>query len=224
MKKLLFLLCLLCNLSAHAQWYGYHNGTGLSVVAGATIPNNRFIYIKQSDGKAYLADPSDRDKSGVALVVTGGASGDTLFCYFNGQHYWPYGQIKTGTPYYLDAGGAITRVRPVHPIQVVAMGLLDSLISIDLKEMYAGIIDTSATLDFGSVSASGTDTRTITATGAEIGDGVLLAVDPASEVDNTIYKAKVTAADTVTVTFFNLDAGPINPPSGVFRVKIFKML
>lgn len=225
MKSVLTALLVLACLTANAQyWKGHNTGIIQNIEAGQTIPDYRLCYVKQSDGKLYLADPTDKEKQAIGLVVLGGSAGDVIQIFYDGQHYWPFGQIQKGTPYYLDTSGTITRVRPINHIQIIGIGTLDSLISIDPREMYPGTIEASATLDFGSVSSSGTDTRTITATGAEIGDGVLLTVDPASEFDNSIYKAKVTAADTVTVTFFNLDTVSRNPPSGTFRVTIFKRL
>lgn len=226
MRNIFTILFAVFCFSANAQyWKDSHTGIIQTGIAGQTIPNNRFCYIKQSDSKLYLADPTDKGKQAVGLVVLGGSSGDTIQVFYTGQHYWPSGQIKAGTTYYLDTSGTITRVRPVHPIQAVAIGIFDSLISIDAREMYAGVIDTSATLDFGSTVSSSASNLTMAATGAEVGDYVILTVPAASEIDEGVFKARVTASNTVTISFLNLDpSSSRNPASGVFKIQVRKRL
>ena len=82
-----------------------------------------------------------------------------------------------------------------------------------------GVLAASATLDFPSTSAGGTQDLTITVTGAVDGDPVTLGV-PNGSVGSGLYFAWVSAADTVTVRFYNPTGGSINPTSGTFKVKV----
>ncbi len=83
----------------------------------------------------------------------------------------------------------------------------------------AKFIKATATLDFGNTSAQTSADLTITATGAAVGDTVVLAT-PASIDANSCYTARVSAADTVTVRFNNYSALAIDPASGSFTVRV----
>lgn len=76
------------------------------------------------------------------------------------------------------------------------------------------------THDFGSVSAQSQDTTTVTVTGAQIGDCVI--VRPTTAVNGIILDGTVTSAETVTVRAVNYSAAPINPGSQVYRVMVFQ--
>lgn len=82
-----------------------------------------------------------------------------------------------------------------------------------------GVLAASATLDFPSTSAGGTQDLTITVTGAADGDPVSLGV-PNGSVGSGLYFAWVSASNTVTVRFYNPTGGSINPTSGTFKVKV----
>lgn len=82
-----------------------------------------------------------------------------------------------------------------------------------------GVLAASATLDFPSTSAGGTQDLTISVTGAADGDPVSLGV-PNGSVGSGIYFAWVSASNTVTVRFYNPTGGSINPTSGTFKVKV----
>lgn len=81
----------------------------------------------------------------------------------------------------------------------------------------------TATLDFGSTAASSSTDLTITVTGAADGDSVIVTPPNGSVVANSIYTAWVSAANTVTVRFSNLDiTNAADPASGTFRAVVFK--
>ncbi len=82
-----------------------------------------------------------------------------------------------------------------------------------------GVLAASATLDFPSTSAGGTQDLTITVTGAIDGDPVTLGT-PNGSVGSGLYFAWVSASNTVTVRFYNPTGGSINPTSGTFKVKV----
>lgn len=82
-----------------------------------------------------------------------------------------------------------------------------------------GVLAASATLDFPSTSAGGTQDLTITVTGAIDGDPVSLGT-PNGSVGSGLYFAWVSASNTVTVRFYNPTGGSINPTSGTFKVKV----
>jgi len=80
----------------------------------------------------------------------------------------------------------------------------------------------SATLNFGSISAHHYEDLTVTVTSATDGDVVSIGVTNAAAVANASYFGWVSASNTVTIRCFNIDGGTINPPSALFKVKVFK--
>lgn len=85
------------------------------------------------------------------------------------------------------------------------------------------IIYGSASLDFPSTIADGSSDRTITVTGAEEGDFVLLGIPPAAmPAAGGVYRRWVSAANTVTIRFYNNTGSSINPGSGTFKVAVIK--
>ena len=83
------------------------------------------------------------------------------------------------------------------------------------------ILSATATLDFPSIGSNGTETLTITVTGAVAGDSVFLGV-PAALDAGLIFCASVTAADTVTVRMHNSSGGSVDPASGTFRATVIR--
>lgn len=80
----------------------------------------------------------------------------------------------------------------------------------------------SATLDFPSTPGGDNSDLTITVTGATDGDPVALGIPSACVLNESLYFAWVSSADTVTVRFMNLALSPQDPPSGMFRVSVSK--
>lgn len=84
------------------------------------------------------------------------------------------------------------------------------------------ILSGSATLDFPSTPAQTSSELTISVPGASEGDVVSLGISNSAAVTNGVYSARVSATDTVTVKFNNYSILAIDPPSGTFKVKVFK--
>jgi hypothetical protein len=80
----------------------------------------------------------------------------------------------------------------------------------------------SATLNFGSIGAHDYEDLTLTVTGATDGDVVSIGVTNAAAVAKASYFGWVSASNTVTIRCFNIDGGSVNPPSALFKVKVFK--
>jgi hypothetical protein len=85
----------------------------------------------------------------------------------------------------------------------------------------ANILSATATLDFPSIGSNGTETLTITVTGAVAGDSVFLGC-PAGLDAGLVFCASVTAANTVTVRMHNSSGGSVDPASGTFRATVIR--
>jgi hypothetical protein len=85
----------------------------------------------------------------------------------------------------------------------------------------ANILSATATLDFPSIGSNGTETLTITVTGAVAGDSVFLGCPAGLDAD-LVFCASVTAADTVTVRMHNSSGGSIDPASATFRATVIR--
>jgi hypothetical protein len=81
------------------------------------------------------------------------------------------------------------------------------------------VLTASATLDFASIAAAGSEDKTITVTGAAVGDPVALSL-PAAIDAGLVFNAFVSAANTVTVRATNASAGAIDAASASFRVAV----
>lgn len=77
------------------------------------------------------------------------------------------------------------------------------------------------TVDFASTADKASDTQTVTCTGSAVLDGVVVGV-PAAFADGCSVFGKVTATDTVKLTFMNLSGGVVDPASATYRVQIHK--
>jgi hypothetical protein len=95
---------------------------------------------------------------------------------------------------------------------------------IDLKSIdLSRAIIASASLDFPSTVADATSTRTITVTGAAEGDFLFMGLpDSAMPAAGGVYSWWISAADTVTVQFWNNTGSSINPASGTFTAMVIK--
>jgi hypothetical protein len=91
------------------------------------------------------------------------------------------------------------------------------------RREYIPTITASGTLDFPNTAAGTSNDLTITATGAAVGDMVLIGVPDAATAANGFFVAWVSAANTVTVRFLNnaLLTG-YNPASAAFKLIIWK--
>lgn len=80
----------------------------------------------------------------------------------------------------------------------------------------------SAVIDFPSVAAGGSADFSFALAGAAVGDAVSLGMPNGSVVTMGVFMAWVSAADTVTVRFFNLGTVAADPASATFKVKVLK--
>ena len=79
----------------------------------------------------------------------------------------------------------------------------------------------TASVNFLSMAAGAGDSRTVTVTGAAVGDSVFVcASDGAIQPDEIVISAVVTAADTVTLRAVNRSAGVYDPPAKSYRVTV----
>lgn len=165
---------------------------GEALVVAAKFSDKAYIKSKSVSGSG-LADGDKGD-------ITVSAGGST----------WTIDNNTIGSPQM--ASTAVTAgTYALATIQVDQDGRLQSAVN--------GVLAASATLDFPSTSAGGTQDLTITVTGAIDGDPVTLGT-PNGSVGSGIYFAWVSASNTVTVRFYNPTGGSINPTSGTFKVKV----
>lgn len=79
----------------------------------------------------------------------------------------------------------------------------------------------SATLNFPNISSNDTEELTMTVTGAQVGDRVVLAA-PSTLESHLVFSGLVTAADTVTVRLHNCNHGAVNPASATWGATVFR--
>lgn len=84
------------------------------------------------------------------------------------------------------------------------------------------VMSATATIDFASIPAAGTQTATVTVNGATANDIVVLGL-PATVDAGVIFDARVSAANTVTVRAQNITAGAIDPASASYTLLVFKL-
>ncbi len=77
----------------------------------------------------------------------------------------------------------------------------------------------SATLDFGSIAPGTQANLTLTVTGAQTCDSVVLGLPPAP-AGGIVWNAFVSAPDTVTLRASNISASPVDPIAAVYKVKV----
>lgn len=76
--------------------------------------------------------------------------------------------------------------------------------------------------DFGSITTINTATTTLTVTGAQTGDTVIVNPSTALEAGLVVY-GYVSAADTVTIVANNPTSGSIDPASRTYYVTVLKV-
>lgn len=77
------------------------------------------------------------------------------------------------------------------------------------------------TLDPESVSANTTEEQTFTVEGAREGDGVIV-TKPTHTAGLGIANARVSATDTVAITYMNATGSAIDPPEETYRVWLIR--
>lgn len=85
-------------------------------------------------------------------------------------------------------------------------------------------LEGSKTFDPGSINAAATESTTVTVTGAAAGDFAIASFSDVAttNADKVTLDAKVTAANTVTVTFRNNHGSAINLAAGTLRVRVLQ--
>lgn len=91
----------------------------------------------------------------------------------------------------------------------------------EIKKVLSSI-STSSSLDYPSISSQSEQSLTITLTGAIEGDAVSISIPATSVSVGVIYTGRVSAPDTVIITAYNITASPVDPSSGIFKVKVLK--
>ena len=81
----------------------------------------------------------------------------------------------------------------------------------------------ASALDFPSTADGASSDLTLTVTGAETGDLVVLGIPNGSQPAGEVwYQAWVSAADTVTVRLYNASGAAVDPASGSFNVMVVR--
>lgn len=84
-----------------------------------------------------------------------------------------------------------------------------------------GVRSVTASVNFVSIAAGAGDSRTVTVTGAAVGDAVFVcSADGVIQPDELVISAVVTAADTVTLRAVNRSAGVYDAPAKTYRVTV----
>jgi hypothetical protein len=83
---------------------------------------------------------------------------------------------------------------------------------------------TNCVLDFPQISAQTSTNLSVTVTGVVTNSVVTVSASPTTWTNRVIYVGFVTNINTVIIQAVNFSAAAINPPSGLFRVMINKML
>lgn len=96
----------------------------------------------------------------------------------------------------------------------------------DVAYVKSRTLTATASLDFPSIAAqtattTSFQTRTITVTGAEVGDAVVLG-PPSNIAAGLIWEGYVSATNTVTIRLGNCTAAPIDPASATWRATVLK--
>lgn len=203
------------------------NGTAtIDVNSDVTGHYQRFLY-DHGDGHTGYLQFSSGDE-GLKSEITDGTitmrtemsfDAGFLMRYIDGSGTYQVNMNAAGLNYNTDISAAYTdRSLPdVGGVKKIVSDTAQNIIS-NLLIVFKG----TATLNFGSTSASSSNDLTITATGASVGDPVSLGL-PASIDANSTYTAWVSATNTVTVRFNNYQSvGAIDPASGTFKVIVYK--
>ncbi|MBL0057633.1 MAG: hypothetical protein IPP35_00555 [Elusimicrobia bacterium] len=84
------------------------------------------------------------------------------------------------------------------------------------------ILSVTGPTDFGSLSSGATSTDTITVTGANPGDVVLIGAPSNTDFNKLMLYGSVTSVNTVTVRCFNPTSSTVNTISGTVRVSVLQ--
>ncbi len=91
---------------------------------------------------------------------------------------------------------------------------------VGIHTLAVGQVATSATWDPSSVAAGGTQSTTVTVSGAALGDFALASFS--LDLSGLTLSSYVSATNTVTVVLTNLTGAAVNLSSGTLRVLVLK--
>lgn len=123
----------------------------------------------------------------------------------------------------VDFGGfkAINSSPSTTPTGLTTLGQVTDSIQAKFDLVTPVILSAEATLDFPNTTDGNSSSLTITVTGAEPGDVVVVG-SVFSTVANTTITTRVSATDTVLITFSNNSGADSNLGPGLYKVKVFK--
>lgn len=84
------------------------------------------------------------------------------------------------------------------------------------------ILTATSTVDWASIANGSTVTNTITVAGAAVGDPAVASLSTLTAAGNLLISARVTGADTVSVSIRNETGVAVDPVSGTLRVTVWK--
>jgi len=98
-------------------------------------------------------------------------------------------------------------------------GIRKTLLNLGGRAGIAEVLTATAVLDYASIAAQTCGEKTVTVTGAAVGDSVKIGPPAALEAGLSVTGI-VTAANTVTIRLCNVTSGAIDPASATYRVTV----
>jgi hypothetical protein len=178
-------------------------GSSLSMTAG-------------TGGAATSASGTRTGGAGGAITQTTGTGGAGSTTNGNGGDY----NIVTGAGGAGGGAAGTTGAFIVKPGNTEQLKVATTGVTIGQGTAITKVLSATATLDYDLTSLTLED-KTITVTGAALGDVVSVGVPNGSVTATSVFTAWVSAADTVTVRCKTAAVGE-NPASGTFRVMVTK--
>jgi hypothetical protein len=213
MKAILFLLLLVSSLGVLAQ----SSGSALTVKSIQVGTSNRYTFTKSQTigGDTLAATGLASIKATTQLINLRVAQ---LFNFMSTA----YDTIVINNLGTLGAAiGILGTSDQIRLRRIVVNGAAPTVSDTTIQLSVPVKLENSAALDFPSIAAGSSADLTIALVGAAVNDPVNLGA-PVSTSSDIITTARVTAADVVTVTRYNIGSGPVDLPSATFKVQIIK--
>lgn len=170
---------------------------GTNAPSGVRIANV-FVNALTATNGVQLFNGTNIDVSGISGTVSG-----TLVAYGSG----------------VTGNRGLEMDGPTLAVNVGSLNTTNSLV-VGGGTAITKILTATATLDFPNTAAQAKADLTITVTGAAAQDGVVLRLPATVAAGN--FSARVSAADTVTVTHHNYTAAAVDPASATYGVTVVK--
>lgn len=115
-------------------------------------------------------------------------------------------------------------MKNIYKIFTVLLAVFIVIIVISYSpKAYMPSITGTATLNYGPTLPASSSDLTMTVTGAAVGDVVMLGIPNGSMPANGGFIAWISATNTATVRYFNMDAlSTLDPASGSFKLTVLK--